>query len=215
MTEAEVIAALHGADHVTAIHELVTAPLGLPSFFGIDDSEADVLDLVPVDDGEVTVDLGEATFDALLRFNDRDVRAVGVPGAGAYARASDVALLYQGVLRNPAGLWRPDVLADAVGMVRIRDEDVLRAAPANRTRAFMVAGDDGHAPRRGMPVDAPRRTFGHDGAGGQVAWADPDSGMSVAFLPTGIDPDIIRLTRRSVAVSTRALRCLRGATPPT
>jgi len=121
-----------------------------------------------------------------------------------------VALLYQGVLENPGSLWDDGVLADAVGTVHVTDEDPLRAAPANRTRAFMVAGEDGLAPRRGMPVDAGPRTFGHDGAGGQVAWADPETGVSVAFLPAGIDPDIIRLTRRSVSVSTRALRCLRA-----
>ena len=84
----------------------------------------------------------------------------------------------------------------------------MRLAPANRTRGFMVAGDDGHAPRRGLPVDAGPRTFGHDGAGGQAAWADPDTGMSLAYLPSGIDPDIVRLTRRSVSVSTRAMRAL-------
>ena len=207
---AEVVAACCGSDHREAIHGLVTEPLGLPPFLGIDDADREVADLVPVADGDATVDLGEATMDSLLRFNDHDVRALGVPGAGGYATAADVALLYQGVLRNPDGLWDPDVLADATGTVRVTAEDVLRMAPANRTRCFMVAGDDGHAPRRGLPVDAGPRTFGHDGAGGQVAWADPDTGMSVAYLPSGLDPDIMRLTRRSVAVSTRAMRCLRG-----
>ena len=205
---AEVVAGVCGTDHCEAIHRLVTEPLGLPPFLGVDDSEREVVDLVPVAEGDATVDLGEATMDSLLRFNEHDVRALGVPGAGGYATAADVALLYQGVLRNPDRLWDPDVLADATGTVRVTDEDALRLAPANRTRAFMIAGDDGHAPRRGLPVDAGPRTFGHDGAGGQVAWADPETGMSVAYLPAGLDPDIMRLTRRSVAVSTRAMRCL-------
>ena len=61
-----------------------------------------------------------------------------------------------------------------------------------------------------MPVDAGPRTFGHDGAAGQVAWADPETGMSFAFLPSGVDPDIVRLIRRSVSVSTRAMRALRS-----
>lgn len=209
--QAELLAACCATDHVRAIHDLVTAPLGLPSFFGIDDTVCDVADLVPVADGDVSddVDLGEATFDALLRFNDHDVRLLGVPGAGAYATAADVARLYQGVLANPGELWDPAVLADGIGTVRVTDEDPMRAAPANRTRGFMVAGDDDAAPRRGMPVDAGPRTFGHDGAAGQVAWADPDTGMSFAFLPSGVDPDIVRLIRRSVSVSTRAMRALR------
>lgn len=205
---AEVLAECTGRGHVDAIHDLVTAPLGLPSFYGIDDTACPVLDLVPVAEGDALVDMGEATIEALLRFNDHDTRLLGVPGAGAYATAADVARLYQGVLRNPGGLWDEELLADAVGRVRVTAEDPLRAAPANRTRVFMVAGDDGHAPRRGLPVDAGPRTFGHDGAAGQVAWADPDTGVSVAYLPADIDPDIIRLTRRSVSVSTRALRAV-------
>ena len=209
--QAEMLAAICETDHVSAIHSLVTEPLGLPSFFGIDDTVHDVADLVPVGSGDANVDLGEATFDALLRFNDHEVRRVGVPGAGAYATAADVARLYQGILSNPGGLWDEAVLADGIGVVRLTDEDPMRMAPANRTRGFMVAGDDGLAPRRGLPVDAGPRTFGHDGAGGQVAWADPDTGLSVAFLPSGIDPDIVRLTRRSVSVSTRAMRALRDA----
>ena len=206
---AEVLAEVCGVDHIAAIHSLVTEPLGLPSFLGIDDRVVEVADLVPVAEAESTVDMGEATFDSLLRFNDHDVRLLGVPGAGGYATAADVAMLYQGVLRNPGELWDPAVLADAVGTVRVTDEDGLRLAPANRTRAFMVAGDDGHSPRRGMPVDAAPEIFGHDGAGGQVAWADPGVGLSVAFLPAGLDPDIVRLTRRSVAVSTRAAAAVR------
>ena len=189
---------------------LVTEPLGLPSFFGIDDTVHDVADLVPVGSGETTVDMGEATFDALLRFNEHDVRLVGVPGAGAYATAADVARLYQGVLQNPGGLWEEGVLADGIGTVRVTDEDPMRMASASRTRGFMTAGDDAMSPRRGFPVDAGPRTFGHDGAGGQVAWADPDTGQSVAFLPSGIDPDIVRLTRRSISVSTRAMRAVRS-----
>ena len=209
--QAEVLAAVCDTDHVSAIHDLVTAPLGLPPFLGIDDTVHDVLDLVPVADGEASLDMGEATFETLLRFNDHDVRLLGVPGAGAFATAADVALLYQALLRNPGGLWDPEVLADGTGTIHVTDQDALRLAPANRTRGLMVAGDDGNAPRRGFPVDAGPRTFGHDGAGGQVAWADPDTGMSVAYLPAGLDPDIMRLTRRSVSVSTRARRALLGS----
>ena len=205
---AELLAALLDAEHTDAIHRLVTEPLGLPRFLGIDDRERPVLDLVVVEDGEADVDLGEATMASLLRFNDHDVRLLGVPGAGGFATAADLAMLYQGVLRNTNGTWTAEVLDDATSVVRVTAEDALRLAPANRTRAFMVAGDDGHAPRRGLPVEAGPRTFGHDGAGGQVAWADPDTGMSVAYLPAGLDPDIMRLTRRSVSVSTRAMRAL-------
>ena len=62
--------------------------------------------------------LGEVTEDALLHFNEPEARAVGVPGGGGVARASDVALYYQALLHNPGGMWDPDVLADGTGNVR-------------------------------------------------------------------------------------------------
>ena len=40
---------------------------------------------------------------------------------------------------------------------------------------------------RGMGRTVSPRAFGHNGAGGQVAWADPVSGLSFAFLTSGLD----------------------------
>jgi len=41
--------------------------------------------------------------------------AVGVPGGGGVVRATDLALLYQGYLHDPAGLWSPEVLVEGTG----------------------------------------------------------------------------------------------------
>jgi len=38
--------------------------------------------------------------------------------------------------------------------------------------------------------------FGHDGAGGQLAFADPDTGLSLAFLTDGMDLHAIRQWQR-------------------
>ena len=50
----------------------------------------------------------------------------------------------------------------------------------------------------------PPRSFGHDGAGGQIAWADPDSGVSFVYLTNGHDRNLIRQWRRTVGISSRA-----------
>ena len=35
-------------------------------------------------------------------------------------------------------------------------------------------------------------TFGHNGAGGQIAWADPATGLSFAFVTNGYDRHEVR-----------------------
>ena len=147
---------------------------------------------------------GEVTDEALVSFNRPEIRAVGVPGGGVVTTATDLALFYQGLLHDPKGLWDPEVLADATGRVRCTLPDNLTSAPANRTIGVIVAGDDAHVPLRGMGRTVSPRAFGHNGAGGQVAWADPESGLSFAFLTNGLDRHPLAHGRRGASLSNRA-----------
>lgn len=81
--------------------------------------------------------------------------------------------------------------------------------PANRTLGIVVAGDDGHASLRGFGHTSSPRAFGHNGAGGQVAWADPATGLSFAYLTNGLDAHFLRQWRRSTGLSSRAARLAR------
>jgi len=204
---AEVLAALGSGDHRDEIHRLVTEPLGLPRMLGVDETDGPIVDLVSVAaDGHV-MSMGEIDDASLLRFNLPEVRSLGVPGAGAFARAADVALLYQELLHNRAELWDSDVLRDGTAVVRVTQEDALRGAPANRTRGLIVAGDDGREATRGFGRGCSPRAFGHDGVAGQAAWADPDRGLSCCFVTGALDADIMRVMKRSIGVSTRAADC--------
>ena len=44
------------------------------------------------------------------------------------------------------------------------------------------------------------------GAAGQIAFADPDSGVSFCYLTNGIDANAVRSGRRTASVATRAGR---------
>ena len=90
-------------------------------------------------------------------------------------------------------------------------DDPLRGVPANRSLGLIVAGDDGNATMRGFGAGVSSRAFGHDGAGGQLGFADPASGLSVCFLNNALDDDVIRQFRRSIAVASRAVACVGGA----
>ena len=48
------------------------------------------------------------------------------------------------------------------------------------------------------------RAFGHHGVGGQLAWADPDSGLSFSFLTDGHDRNLLAEGPRRAAINNRA-----------
>ena len=105
-----------------------------------------------------------------------------------------MARFYQALLRNPGGLWDPDVLGDATGNIRCTFDDPLLGVPVDRTLGLVVAGDDGlHQFRYAVfGRDCSPAAFGHGGAFLQVAWADPATGTSFAFFKNGYDADMIR-----------------------
>lgn len=191
-------------DYRQAMRERVLEPLGLGLQLG---GESDVEPLVLVGDGAPPqIEVAVAVDDAALQFNDPAVRAVGVPGAGAVAGAADIALLYQALLRNPGGLWDADVLADATSRVRFDHLDPFTQVPANRTLGLTVAGDDGKAMMREFGKDCSARAFGASGLGGQIAWADPATGISFCYLTNGLDADLVASYVRSSRLSTLAAR---------
>jgi CubicO group peptidase (beta-lactamase class C family) len=208
---AELIERASGSDYRAFLSERVAAPLGLRRLqLGIPpDGGDDVTPLVMVGNTDTDLGLAEATPDTLLRYNEPAVRAVGVPGAGAVSTAADVALFYQALLHNDQHVWEPAVLADVTSHVRTTHVDPLRGVPANRTLGLTVAGDDGNAPMRDFGGANSPRAFGASGIGGQIAWADPETGLSFCWLTNGLTADIVTTYKRSVGLSTRAARCVR------
>jgi len=122
-------------------------------------------------------------------------------------RAADLALFHQALLHNPGELWDPALLADVTGHVRNRLPDRMTAMPANRTLGLVQAGDDGLGPFRGFGRTASPRAFGHNGAGGQVAFADPATGLSLGYCTNGLDADVLRQWRRTSSIASRAAVC--------
>jgi CubicO group peptidase (beta-lactamase class C family) len=194
------------------VRERVLEPLGLRSLsLGPDDRP--VQPVVSIGKPGAAELPEVASEDALLRMGDPDVRAAGVPGGGAVSSADDIALLYQHLLHDPKGLWDPAVLADGTGHVRNRLIDPWTGVPALRTLGLTVAGDDGKAPLRQFGKATGPRAFGASGVGGQMAWADPDSGLSFCFLTGGLDQDQVAAFVRANRLSTLAARCVPRSLP--
>lgn len=126
--------------------------------------------------------------------------------------AGDLALFYQALVNGGFGadgtrIWKADVMRDAL-RVRSGDyRDPYFGIRCNRALGLWVAGDDGHANMRGFGRTNSPLAFGHGGAGGQIAWADPATGISFAYCTNGFDRDPIRQGRRGTGLSSRAAAC--------
>ncbi len=217
---AELIEGVTGTDYRESIQSSIIEPLGLSHLrLGVPPAEqGDIATLQQVGEPptsqELKALLGTAiqwpntVDDSLLPFNAAEVRALGVPGGGAVSTAADMALFYQGLLHNPGELWSPVILGDAVGRVRVEYPDPITGAPANRGLGVVIAGSGKYLAYRGMGTNVSPQAFGHQGVGGQVAWADPVSGISFCLLTNGLDANPLRSAQLCAASSNRAGACV-------
>ncbi len=224
---AEIIERRSGMAYTQFVRERVIEPLGLENMFvGLPaDQNQRALPVEHSGDPMTPEDykkLGmpvppetEVTEAALLAFNTPEVRAVGVPGGGGFANAHDLALFYQALLHGglpggPSSLWSDDILASAR---RIRSGDLtdpMFRQPANRALGIIISGDETRSFRGFGKTNSPL-AFGHNGAGGQLCWVDPASGLSLCYLTSGHDRNNVRQGRRGVAISSLAADCAAGS----
>ena len=215
---ADLIELVTGTDFRDFLRARVVEPLGLETFWLGRPPSADgpVLDLVvvgePATPDELDATWGirevpESNHRLLVSLNDPGVRNIGIPAGGGISTAVDVVMFYQALLRNTHDLWDENVLRDATGNVRNRHPDLGgRHLAQNYALGVRVATDDGLGVERGL-ANRPR-VFGHDGAGGQLAFADPDTGLSFCYLTNGLDENLVRQWRRIAGISHRAVACL-------
>jgi len=216
---AELITRCSGLDYRDFIRQRILAPLQLRDLYiGLPDSErgrvADVISVgVPGKTGQgskTPIDAPVVSEALANEGNNPAWRRAGSPGGGGIASAADVALYYQALLadaveRGP-GIWRAETIHEAW---RIRSPeliDPMTGQPALRGLGFAMAGESGRI-WRGFAEECSARSFGHMGAGGQVSWADPDSGLSFVFLTNGAQQDPRRQGANGVRLSTLAARC--------
>ena len=186
-TAAVLIEALTKTDYRAFIRDNVAEPLGLGQdlFVGVPDAaHARTVDMhEPTADGTRSVKRAEE--------NNAAFRRAGTPGGGGYATARGMAAFYQMLVQGGtlAGtrLVSPRMVAY-----------VTRNFTGDRVDAYMgMSMHRGLGPHtrgltetiRGLGSLASPRTFGHGGVGSSYCWADPDSGVSFAYLTNGRVPD--------------------------
>jgi CubicO group peptidase (beta-lactamase class C family) len=119
-----------------------------------------------------------------------------------------LALFYQALIAGGRALdgtqvWRPETIARAREIRTGEMTDWIFGKRANRGLGIIIAGDRDRT-YRGFGHTGSAAMFGHNGAGGQLAWGDPESGVSLGYCTNGMDRHPLRAARRGVAISSLA-----------
>ena len=211
---ADLITEVTGRHHADVVTERIMEPAGAKRWLAIPhDEQGDIVTVESIgtrpDPAAFRAKFGidmpvtEVTPDALLAFNDADIRAAGQPGGGGIASAADVALWYQAIMHDEGEILRPEVKLDALTVVRQNHKDWL-GVPAERTHAFYLGGEQSTRAARGMGHTVSAAAFGHNGASGQRICADPESGLSIAIMTRGLDLDDMVYNHWGTALSSKA-----------
>lgn len=203
------------------VREEIAEPLGLPAMhLGLPEAENHrVAELEHCGEALTSADyarLGlpeppatEVTEEAILAFNQPAVRAVPVAGGGGIMTAATLALFYQALLHGGSTehrrVWQADTLTMARQVRSAGFTDPLSGKAVNRALGIVIAGDEDRN-FRGFGHENSPHAFGHGGAGGQIAWCDPASGVSIGYCTNGHDRNPLRQGRRTVSISNHVAR---------
>jgi CubicO group peptidase (beta-lactamase class C family) len=186
-TAAVLVEALTKQDYRTFIRENIVEPLGLAGelFVGLPEVE-----------GKRAADIHEPSADGARMVrraeeNNAAFRRAGTPGGGGYATARAMAAFYQmlaaGGTLNGVRLLSPRMVQY---VTRNHTGDMVDGYMGMPMHRGLGPHSRGTTPTiRGLGSLASPRTFGHGGVGSSYCWADPDSGVSFAYLTNGRLPD--------------------------
>lgn len=218
---AEIIQRRTGKGHSEFIRERLVEPMGLEELYvgAPPDIDHRTADFQLVADGEPVPPpegwgVGDVTPLMLLVLNEPHHRRVGVPAGGGVGGAAELALFYQtlihgGETASGRRVLKPETIEFAN---RVRTDETHRDpmygnVPVNRGLGLIIGGDDGLGHARSFGRTTSARTFGHPGAGGQIAWGDPESGLSLGYCIDGFADWAVQ-GRRTTAISSRAGACV-------
>ncbi|MEQ1775113.1 MAG: serine hydrolase domain-containing protein [Burkholderiales bacterium] len=183
---AALIETISGIDYRDFLRQRIIEPLGLAKdiFVGMPDAEharaASIYE--PVVDGKQQ---------ALKDENTAPFRRAGVPSSGGYATARGMVALYQMMANfgklNGARLFSRRLIEFVTRNHTGDMHDGGMDMPMHRGLGVHVRGMTEKI--RGLGAIGSPRTFGHGGVGSSYCWADPDSGVSFAYITNSRQPD--------------------------
>jgi len=184
---AVLIEALTGQDFRAYVREAILEPLGLARDITVG--------LSPADDARVS-DMHEPDpsgkgMRPLDESNSETWRRSGAPGGGGYGTARGMVALYQMMLAGGTlggvRVLSPRMLAYAIRNHTADRVDAFMGMPMHRGLGPHLRGTTSTI--RGLGALASPNAYGHGGVGTSYCWADPDSGVSFAYITNNRIPD--------------------------
>lgn len=186
----ELVRRISGRSIGTYLQETFARPMGLELFIGLPPHLSDRVQLLF--DAPANPALGRALADAAMNprslthsafanppidteiFNDPAVWSMELPGANGIGSARSLAALYSTAVDGPVRQISAKTVDDFRRECVFGDDLVLTEQPTRFGAGFMLP-----CPRDPM---LSLNSFGHNGRGGSLAFADPESGIAFAYV---------------------------------
>ncbi|MGE0227186.1 MAG: serine hydrolase domain-containing protein [Dehalococcoidia bacterium] len=179
-------------------------PIGMEASLGVD--QHDLSCVVPVEAmSEVTFEDPEGverrTSEMVERFNRPSTLMAQIPAANAVGTAEALARFYamleQGGSLGETTVLRPETVADATRVQAESVADRTTGLPSSYGLGFMVGGI--------WEPYAASGVFGHGGQQCAIGYADPSSGLALAYITNGLqDPATYMRRIEDVVAAARA-----------
>jgi CubicO group peptidase (beta-lactamase class C family) len=192
----------------------IARPLGLEFYIGVPESlDARVATLYPaLHDAET-----QALIDAVMSdqssfmgrvmsgpsglfgynnmWNTRQMRAAEMPSSNGHGDARSLARMYAACMSDVGGVrLLSDETVQRATEMQCEGPDCVIGQPLSIGLGFMLAST--------FPGPVGPRSFGHSGAGGSVAFADPDRGLTFAYVMNQMKLSMTHLDPRPEALVT-------------
>jgi CubicO group peptidase (beta-lactamase class C family) len=215
----ELIRRQSGLTAGTAWRQEIAGPLGIDAWIGLPAADHPrCARLIPPPPGEPTLadrfgrdSLPGRAFDGpsrLFRYDDMwrrpDVLSAEIPSSNGTGNARALACMYAACIGEVGGIR---LLSDATIAVAARPRSSGPDAVLGKDTTFGL----GYMVGSSLPPECGPRAFGHPGAGGSLAFADPDAGLGFGYLtnrmlPEGSDQRAARLVAAAYQAAARQPR---------
>ena len=177
MVIGELVRRIDGRPIRQFLQEEITDPLGMrDTFVGLPVSLEDRVSKVHAMD--------DCDRPAMVStYNKPEVHQAVHPAGGGIATARDLARFYAmmagGGSLDGARVFKSDTVTEVTGL-QVEGMDHTLEREVRRTLGMALADS-----RMGSSEQLTSKSFGHGGAGTSVGWADPQSGLAMAYITNG------------------------------